>query len=836
MVDPSTDDMNREWSYEVRPTVCIGVPWQPDWTHVTYDGALYSRQHAELCFFHGDPLRPIHTRQRTLLEGWIPIVVYDWHDGTVGYTIEMFAAPLDGEDASNTVSFVRIEMRNAGLDPATGTLAAAMRNCGETKRWLQWEAVNNFKPDWQYEMSDDAVVRDGKLVYTFQPGAQCDAVPGVAYEQPFVGADHHVTSPAEVCVARYDQPLAPDERAAFVFKMPRVPVPTDDAAFIEKIREADFDTYRQQTIDYWHGVFADGMDVTIAEPRVESAFRANLVHVMIATRDDGKERTQTSGLNYPGFYANDFVDTRMTYDALGHAAYSDTFIPPIIERTITTDFTDDASIREWNHWPSHGQVIHTIAHHYLMTRDDAYAKSVYGTLKEAIDVLGKGLAVDEYGLVPLCGPYDNEAIKGHYTSHNLWALLGLRSGIRVARALGEDGDAQAWLALHDQLFASFEKALDASVSAEGYVPTGMYKIIVGPEANEKAVPDIFNNEWENGQLAWPTEVLSPDDPRVAGTLDKIHRLDYREGILGYRNGRGGCYSDLHGYSGNTLLYQLIAKGDQPQALTDLYFLLLHTDSTHGVWEQGCLSWANRDSVEWTAPHSWAAARMALSIRNMLVVEQGGRAGLDEDERDLRIFSVISPAWAEPGEKLAFTNAVTEMGTLSAEMAFAEDGATVTIDSDFHHPPAHIVLGVPYFVELESFECDADARQEGSSLILSPDATRVVMKWRTKAGAHDGTFQKLLTDLRAEPSVEIVDWKINYVPAPDVPMTDEESGHAPDPLSFRLVLDAYRCEYERRYAEFVEAGGVPFAVHAPPMLTADERRGDGPPQTAGAGVR
>ncbi len=125
MVDPATDDMNREWSYETRPTVCIGVPLQPDWTHVTYDGALYSRQHAELCFFRGDPLRPLLARQKTLLDGWIPIVGYEWRDGDVACDIETFAAPLDGEDASNTVSFVRATMRNDGPTPATAVFVAA---------------------------------------------------------------------------------------------------------------------------------------------------------------------------------------------------------------------------------------------------------------------------------------------------------------------------------------------------------------------------------------------------------------------------------------------------------------------------------------------------------------------------------------------------------------------------------------------------------------------------------------------------------------------------------------------------------------------------------------
>jgi hypothetical protein len=81
MLDPATDDPGREWCYLAKSTTMIGVPYQPDVTQVTYDVALYTRN-AELCFFYGKPLRPLLARQKTFLEGWMPIVLYDWSDRT----------------------------------------------------------------------------------------------------------------------------------------------------------------------------------------------------------------------------------------------------------------------------------------------------------------------------------------------------------------------------------------------------------------------------------------------------------------------------------------------------------------------------------------------------------------------------------------------------------------------------------------------------------------------------------------------------------------------------------------------------------------------------------
>jgi hypothetical protein len=40
--------------------------------------------------------------------------------------------------------------------------------------------------------------------------------------------------------------------------------------------------------------------------------------------------------------------------------------------------------------------------------------------------------------------------------------------------------------------------------------------------------------------------------------------------------------------------------------------------------------------------AWAAAEITFLIRNMLVLEHGGRAGFDAEQRDLLLFSAISP--------------------------------------------------------------------------------------------------------------------------------------------------------------------------------------------------
>ena len=831
MLDPATDDPGREWCYLAKSTTVIGVPYQPDVTQVTYDGALYTRS-AELCFFYGEPLRPLLARQKTFLDGWMPIVLYDWSDGPIRYDIEMFAAPLELEeecrDVSNTVNFVRLRMRNTGDRPAKGVFATAMRQSGEDYRLGGPPALD---PTCRYEMTDDAACyekaddaafRGGTLIYTFSSSDVIrQAVPGAAYLEPFTAAKHNVIPHAEVCLARYEPELAPGQSVSVVFKMPRVPLqqsdfpqfPSAPSASVEKIRAADYDRYRTWTVNHWKSLLESGTVLEIPERRVQDAQRASLVHLLLATRNRNGARFQTVGLPYPDFYANDFVDIRMVYDALGHSE----FVPPSIDEMIRLFLNDSASkkgvmARGWDIWPAHGMVIHSMAHHYVMTRDKEYARRIWPKLRLAVGILEKGLAADTYGLVPEVGPYDAERIKGHYTSHNLWSLLGLRSAIRMARELGETAHAQSWQRLHDEYFARFMKALQASAGDEGYVPTGLYKFLTGPAAGDGLSEVVTNCDWENVVLAYPTEVLDPSDKRVAATLLKV-RGDFAEGLMVYRNGM-----HLHQFVTGNMPEQHLVRGDQKQALVDLYHILLHCGSTHEGFENLVRPWQDRMvSASCPPPHGQTQGKIARLVRDFLLHEYGGRAGLDESQRDLYLFPVVSPVWAKPGQQISIRNAVTEMGLVSASMAFNETGARVTVDGKFHHPPANIVVRVPYFVTLKSFTSDAKQSQaKDRVVVLSPDVTRVDFTWQVDKKAHVGTFEELLLGYRRESTFSGGPTK-----EPGGPgfILDTEKRNLPTPLSFNLVLEAFRHEYARRYAEFIKAGGKPTIVAAPPLSTA-----------------
>jgi hypothetical protein len=196
----------------------------------------------------------------------------------------------------------------------------------------------------------------------------------------------------------------------------------------------------------------------------------------------------------------------------------------------------------------------------------------------------------------------------------------------------------------------------------------------------------------------------------------------------------------------------------------------------------------------------------------MVREHGGEGGLDPGRRDLYLFSLISPTWVQPGHKLAINRAPTEMGLVSAVMTFTPEGADVSLDTDFHTPPGRMALTVPWFVDLE--RCDPPGEIEGGVIYFPPRVTDISLVWKEKEGIHRGTFQKLLSMYRSEYGYIKDRERFRREEPPEPFLTIEEQNHPPAPMSFDLVRKAFVHEYQRRFAEHVQAGGKPLHISSP----------------------
>jgi hypothetical protein len=842
--DPAQDDPAKPWSYFGQTTTLIGVPFMPDAIQVTYDGALFTRQ-AELCFFIGEPARPFFDRQKQWLDGWIPVVqARDQQDG-IRYELELFTVVPRDEDVTNTVQLIRMRMTNTGAVPAQASLLAAARGSGGDYRL----GGVSLPPTTRFEMTDDALWRDGKLIYAFPPGGRREAVPGEPYVAPFAAHAFQVSARAEAGGVRYTREQKPGERWELVFRMPRVPTadpaklaqlglsPRTNAAggatllspkpggksaaapsewsSEQSVRDDPpvWEAERARAVDYWTGLVGRHTRLTLPEKRLEQAHRAATAHVLLGTRTFASGRTQTDGLPYPMLFIICLWDYQMLYDSMGLGAFYEVNLPHLRARQLEDGMLLDTSLTHGKRiMSSHGPTLFSVTHHIVMTRDRGFASNVWPLVRKAVDCIRIDHENDPKGLVRPSWPYDAEMISGYYASHNYWTLAALRSATRAARLVGASDDAAAWLKLHDTYEKAVKTAIDASTRPGDWLPTGFYDFITGPAARAGFAEYQTDQDYDNLMTAWPTEALRPDDRRVMATFHHVRDLRYREGILTYRNGQ-----HLHQYATVKNTMQALVAGADREFLRDAYHILAHSGSTHESFENLIEPWTTRTpQAGCPPPHVWGCSKMALLIRSMVVMEYGGRGGLDPDQRELRLFNAIPAGWAKPGQRAAVDEAITEFGTVDASLTFRADGADLAVKPDFHTPPARLVLRVPYWAEFQRLESAGGSVSNGW-IFLPAGATSARLFWKPKPDAHDGTWPGLLSDYRRERGF----WPGKRSEAPPlkpVTLTDAERGQPAEPLSFDLVTRALDHEFATR----LSAGGTPWIVKPPPLLTEAER--------------
>jgi len=816
MFDPAIDHSNSEWCYAAQSTTVIGMPFVPEPVQVTYDGAVYTR-HAELAFFYGNALNPVMARNKTFREGWIPVVEYDWSDDGVDYGLEIFSAELPGLGRANLVQFARLTMRNAGARPTEGVVAAAMR--GSAGHFRLGRVKEPVRPTTRFAMADSRLIRNGKAVYFFSPGAETQAIPGVPPEGPYTAAKHHITDRVATGFAVYRRALKAGETFSATFKMPRVPLA--DEKQVAAVAAADYDRKLAETVRYWKDLFGD-FAFEIPEKRVNDSYRASLVHLLLATREQKGGRRQGSGLPYDALFLNDYIDMLLAYDTAGLTAFIEPNVDWLLRKQHASGMFIDVHNRGNDHIvTSHGQGLFALAYHLVMTRDRNYGKRVWPAIRKGAEFIVRDHKTHNlYGLLRPSIPYDAPMVTGHHTCHNLFALLALRTSIRAARIMGEDGDVKSWTEAEATYREAILRAIEDVRLREGYIRSGLYDWKAGWVQGRKGrVNEYPNQDWENNLLVYPTELLHRHDTRLHRTLWQIRRRKYREGVMSYRNGM-----HVHQYVTLNQAQQYRAIGFQYYALLDLYHVLLHNGSTHEGFENLVVPWSTRTpSAKCPPPHAWAAAKTALFIRNVMVWEHGGDCGVREKERDLYLFSLISPSWMGPGKRVTIRNAPTEMGRVSSTLTFTVGGATMTVENDFHHPPRYVVFMVPYAVELDSFTSDAGKAVESDGWIyFTPDLTRASFKWHTVPDVHDGNYQRILEGYRSEFDFIVKDDNYDPARAGKPFLLDDEKDHAPEPLSFDLVRRAFVKEYGRRFEKYVAEGGNPYPVEPPTLLTARER--------------
>jgi len=742
MVSPSIDQPGQPFSYFSRPTDEIGVMGAEAATEITPEGYLRTG-FGELMFFAGPELEPTSVRIRTLEQGHLPILHYEFARDGIVYSFTLFAATLDGSESGPLVNFIRVEMKNASHQPtraifSTGIRYDALSTTGLPRgdnRFLRpvegkfpgayRQIGETFNRQWANSFDAAHFFRDGRLLYSFPLGY---AARGFTLRDstrdmhpPDLSKPAHLFVELEtpVGIVTYSTLLPPGAQRTLDFKMPVVP--TADPQILSTLDQTGFDAAKAQTVTYWNSILSTGMQIEVPEPKVVDTFSTNLVYDLIAIDHIGPDFIQTvNKLHYHSFYLRDGADIVHSYDITGY---------PQIARECLDFFAksqkpDGNFLSQPQQYDGWGEAVWAYAQHYRITHDKAFAEWALPQIDRAVDWLHEARAADPLHIVPASDVRDNEYIPGHLTGYNFLALDGLRLAIPMATETGRADLAQKWQAEYDSLHQAFFKVLDAQAAAHnGYIP---------PVLDGK--PGGY--DWGNLLSVVPEPTLDPHDPRVTATL-RATQAKYAEGIMTYADGEF-----LHHYLTikNTMTETI--RGDQQQALNEFYAILLHTSSTNAGFEYKIRPWGDRNFGDNLAPHGWFAAEYRTLLRTMLVREEGNQ---------LHLLSVVSPAWIGKGKTIAVRQAPTYFGALGFTLEQPQAGrATLHLQTAFTTPPAAIVVHLPWFVDLESASADGKPVPSAQGALTIPAGTRsLVLHWTVKPGTPRLSYNRAVAAYKAE---------------------------------------------------------------------------------------
>ncbi len=766
MVSPSIDRPDEPFSYFAKPTDEIGVMDAEGAAEITPEGYLRNG-YGELMFFAGPQMQPTSVRVRTLENGRLPIIHYEFEQDGILYRFTMFAArlarnpgelhlktsfpypgtiqsPPPGYKVANPiVDFIRVEMKNTGTQANRAIFATGMRYDGPNTtgqphgdnrytRPAQGQFPGDyrqigelFNSNWMSSFDDAHFIRNNRILYCFPAGYAVrhlllreDSlnIQAPEVERP---TQLHTTETTPTGIVVYSRLLQPGESRTLDFKMPLIP--TADPFSIADIDQTDFDEAHAQVAAFWNGIFAQGMQIELPETKPVDTFYASLAWDLIARDHIGDDYIQNvNKLHYHAFFLRDGADIVHSYDVTGYPL----FAKQDLEFFAKKQLPDGNFLSQEQQYDGWGEAVWAYAQHYRITHDRQFAAWALPQIARAVDWLKKARAADPLHIMPASNVRDNEYVSGHLTGYNFLALDGLRVAIQMAKETGHADLAQNWQTEYEDYHQAFFKVLDAQCAAhDGYIPPALD----GQQGGY---------DWGNLLSVVPEPTLDAHDPRVTATL-KATQAKYAEGIMTYADGKF-----LHDYLGfkNTMTETI--RGDQEQALHEFYAELVHTSSTQAGFEFNIRPWGDRDFGNNLAPHGWFAAEYRTLLRTMLVREDGDT---------LHLLSVISPDWIGAGKTIAVRQAPTNFGTAAFTLEQPSAGqAILHLSPDFTAPPQQIVVHLPWFVELKSATADGKpANAHKGALTVAPSIRTIEMRWTVKPDAPGLSYDRAVADYKAE---------------------------------------------------------------------------------------
>lgn len=728
---PVADDPNEPFDFYRYPRAAIGVLGGPEESIITPEGYLQT-VFGTLTFATGADRTPVNQRVKTWKDGYLPILEEGFTRDGVDNHLEFFATKVPGvakvayretygnpsrtldAQVDNMVNFVKVDLTNSGDTAKSYRFSVGLSGQKISARDGNTGPAAPQNPSWN--ASKRAYVGDGKLLFTASE------------------------NPAEVSGGNldYDVQLAPGATKSLVFAMPYFVAQESD---LSAIRGVDYGDELEQTAAFWHDKLDNGTKIEIpgdgVERKVLDTYKANLAFSLL-TYDEvgGKAFWDANPTVYDHYYLR---DTAFDIDGILGAGFTDLARSAALEmldwQMDNGQFESQSGENDGN-----GQALWSFGNYYARTHDKAFAEAVWPAVQQAMDWEWQTRQASwdtDGGLFPSSSMGDNEGVQGHVLTYDLWNIAGEWGAAKIAAAVGDHATAKAWEKRRDQYISILRDKLTSPVDQLGWIPPAV-EGLKAPAIRNGWYGNVYGIDWGNLEVVWPTEAFTPDDPWVTASL-KTWRDKTFEGVFGYP--QNGVESTLHSYTPMSIALTYVRRGDQWNALQDLYGLLTHTSATdmasEGISAAQRWGWSAGDE---TQPHGEFAGKYLSLLRDMLAYEG--------QEDSLHLANVWSPVWTKPGERIAF-DGDTDFGHVGYSIDVRSDGATMRLDPPTRNAPKSIVVSVPQNDDVTGVTVDGQSvgTFDGNRITLPAldHAAKVEITWHQSKAAPAYSFDRAVKD-------------------------------------------------------------------------------------------
>jgi hypothetical protein len=643
----------------------------------------------ELRYGFGFP--EMESRDRHILDGYLPVIRTLWTDGELSYEQEAYATWLFGDILTEwmagddpVAAMVRIKFTNQGDEPQTARLSLTATVDRETSEQLLEEEELIFA---QREAEDTLRY----LLDTNGAGKLLANSDGLAYETVLPGHSSH---------------------AVFV-KIPFISLTEPEE--ITRLQALSYAEEKERVVTFWRQRIAEGSRIETPNETFNNFYRTHLMHMLVINdREPGSDRNvaRCGGFHY-GSFPDEGCMVISDLDRRGYTQEAERCLElyvhyqgtvPLPGNYKSTDgvFYGSGGYEVAGYNRNQGWVLWCLAEHYRYTRDQAWLERVAPALikgcdwitheRQATMVFDKdGQRPIDYGFLP---PGSLEDVTDYWTwlSTNAYAYLGFHSAAEVLAEIEcpeADRLQKAAQAYRQDLRSGFFEACARS-------PVVRLR-------DSTWVPHFPPRQQRRGRdFGWLREVLegaahlvycgliAPGEPAARWIVE-----DYEDNLF---------LSDQYGYSTTDFERRWFSRGGfsmQPNLLIFPLLYLARDEPKHflrsyfnpfaAAFYPDTLMLTEHPLptlADWLGDH-FKSSDEALStywLRLMFLAEYGD---------ELFVGQAIPRAWFEDGRTMCVERALTHFGEVSLKIAsYAATGTIVVkLDPPRRNPPRRIKLRV-----------------------------------------------------------------------------------------------------------------------------------------------